>query len=41
VEEDCGGGRKVDHWALGGGLWTKKRGRPLGIWRRTVEEEER
>jgi hypothetical protein len=40
LEEDCGGGRELDHWVLGGGLWKRKRARPLGTWRRTVEEEE-
>jgi hypothetical protein len=38
VEEDCGAGREVGHWVLGEELW-RKRGRPLGTWRRTVEEE--
>jgi hypothetical protein len=41
LEEDCEGGRDVDHWALGGGLWRRKKDRPLGTWRRIVKEEER
>jgi hypothetical protein len=41
LEKDFGGGREVDKWALGGGLWRRKRYRPLGIWRRSVKEEER
>jgi hypothetical protein len=41
LKEDCGGGIEVDHWARGGGLLRRKKGRPLGTWRRTVEEEKR
>jgi hypothetical protein len=41
LEEDCEGGIEIDYWALGGGLWRRKKGRLLDTWSRTVEEEER